>query len=101
VFITINIDPSVVEYLDSVCGGMPGRSHYINQLIVADYQNQPAQPVQTYPEQDPDNTYNITTPRLHRRQSGFPHPEAPIKPRERYGSIRRPRQSTSLKRGGG
>lgn len=85
-FISINLDPGVVDYLDSKCGGPVGRAAYIHNLLVFDKQNQQyAEP--TYPEPEPDNTYNITTPRLHRRQSGFNAPQAPIKQRDRYGSM--------------
>lgn len=39
-FISINLDPTIVNYLDSVCGGQDGRAYYIQNLIVADSQNQ-------------------------------------------------------------
>lgn len=99
-FITINLDQNVIDYLDSVCGGPIGRANYIHNLIAADAQNQPQ--VTTYPEPEPEIQYNIGTPRLTRYQKGFQAPpEAPIKHRDRNGSIRRPRQSTTLKRGSG
>ena len=81
-FISIDLDPEVISYLDSVCGGASGRSNYIQNLITAYAQNQP---VQAYPEPEP--SYN-NTQRLNRYQKGFQQIEAPIKHRASYGSVR-------------
>lgn len=91
----INLDDDVVNYMDSVCGGINGRSSFIDGLIRQFAQNQPqyVEPDQSYPEPEFTNVH-----RLHRGQFGYP--QSPIRQRARSGVIRKPRQTVNLGRKG-
>lgn len=95
-FISINLDPEVVNYLDNVCGGPTGRANFIQSLIIQHFkQNQtPVEPTYEYPE-------NCVQPtRLHRCQKGFEHPQIPLSGRK-SGPVRKPREVTYPKRRSG
>lgn len=92
-FITINLSPQIIDYLDNVCGSDPNiRGQFIENLILQHYQSQPQQYIPEMGVEPPGQ-------RLHRRQRGFTTPQAPIRQRDKFGAVRKPRQTAILRRG--